>query len=165
MPVPTRLSRRHASRLANRLSDRLSDQFQARFPIRLAARLPARPAGRGAPPARSPSFSHRGATLLAAALLATGPFAPAHAGDDDERARAAVQAGQIQPLQQVLDTVARQWNGEVIAVELDREDGGWVYEIKLLSPQGAVIKLEYDAQHLTLVKAKGRGAAEARKGS
>ncbi len=112
-----------------------------------------------------PFVSRSLAALMAAGLLAIGPSWPAYADGDGERARAALQAGQIRPLQQVLDTVARQWNGEVISVELDWEDGGWVYEVKLLSPQGAVIKLEYDAKAVTLIKAKGRGVADARKGS
>jgi len=42
----------------------------------------------------------------------------------------------------------------------EREEYGkediWVYEVKLLTKKGSVLKLEYDAIHLELLKIKGR---------
>lgn len=130
-----------------------------------AARHPVRPAARrqALPTSRRSLLSHC-RTLLFLLAAAGLPCSVALAGDHDEaRARAALQAGEIVPLSRVLQTVQQQWNGELIAVKLDREDGGWVYEVKLLAPKGSVIKLEYDARNLNLVKAKGYGLSEARK--
>jgi uncharacterized membrane protein YkoI len=96
----------------------------------------------------------------------------AKADDDDERARAALRAGDVVPLVQVLSKVESLYEGDVLEVELededdDRRDGGtsagFVYEIKLLTPQGNVLKLELDAKTLEVLKVKGRGAERARR--
>ncbi|QEZ42838.1 PepSY domain-containing protein [Cupriavidus oxalaticus] len=109
----------------------------------------------------------RAARLLSAAalaaLLALAAMPAAHADKDADRARAAVQSGEILPLSRILETVSRQYAGDVIGVELDRDDGIWQYEVKLLLPGGSVAKLEYDARTAALIKAKGRGLEEARK--
>jgi len=106
------------------------------------------------------------ASLLAAllaALLAVGPVARADDDDDHDRARRALEAGEIAPLAEVLAAVERDFRGRVIEVELERDDGRWLYEIKLLTPQGAVIELEYDARSRTLLRAQGRGVDAARR--
>lgn len=70
------------------------------------------------------------------------------AADDDrdhERARAAVQAGEVLPLATLLERLQRTHPGQVLEVELEREDGRWIYELKLLQPGGQLLKLEVDA--------------------
>ncbi|WP_043420554.1 PepSY domain-containing protein [Cupriavidus basilensis] len=94
-------------------------------------------------------------------LLAVPP--PAHADKDADRARAAVQSGEILPLTRILEAVSAQYTGDVIGVKLDRDDGVWQYEVKLLLASGSVAKLEYDAKTATLLKAKGRDLDQARK--
>ncbi|WP_454726365.1 MULTISPECIES: PepSY domain-containing protein [Cupriavidus] len=101
--------------------------------------------------------------LLAALWLLPGAVPTAHADKDADRARAAVQSGEILPLTRILETVAAQYAGDVIGVKLDRDDGLWQYEVKLLLPTGAVAKLEYDARTAALLKAKGRDLEQARK--
>jgi len=127
---------------------------------------------RGARPARtasSPTWPPRAARALLplaaalALLLAAAP--PAHADKDADRARAAVQSGEILPLTRILEAVSAQYAGDVIGVKLDRDDGVWQYEVKLLLPGGSVAKLEYDAKTATLLKAKGHGLEQARKKS
>ena len=76
-------------------------------------------------------------------------------GGDHERARAALQAGEVLPLPQLLERVAREQPGQVLAVELEREDGRWVYELKLLDPAGRLVKLEVDARSAELLRRKG----------
>lgn len=104
----------------------------------------------------------RARALIAAALLALAVPA-AYADKDADRARAAVQSGEILPLSRILETVSSQYAGDVIGVELDRDDGIWQYEVKLLLPGGSVAKLKYDARTATLLKAKGRGLEDARR--
>lgn len=82
------------------------------------------------------------------ALLLTGLTLPAaRASDtrDHERARAAVQAGQVLPLPTLLERLQRTHPGQVLELELERDDGRWVYELKLLQANGQLLKLEVDA--------------------
>jgi hypothetical protein len=66
-------------------------------------------------------------------------------GRDHERARAAVQAGEVMPLPQLLQKLQRSHPGQVLELELEREDGRWVYEVKLLQAKGRLVKLAVDA--------------------
>lgn len=93
--------------------------------------------------------------LMAAMLAVAGVAGQSHADSDGDRARAALRSGEILPLSRILDMVARQYAGDVIDVKLDRDDGIWKYEVKLLLPRSTVAKLEYDARDATLLKAKG----------
>lgn len=69
----------------------------------------------------------------------------ARASSDHEQARAAVQSGQILPLQTVLRKVEEQHPGIFLEAELEKDDGVWVYEIKLLQASGQRLKLKVDA--------------------
>lgn len=97
-------------------------------------------------------------TYLALLLLPSLMLAalPAAADDDHERARRAVQAGEVLPLRTILDHVARDYPGDVIETELEEWQGRPAYEIKLISPQGQVMKLYYDARDGSLLQAKGK---------
>lgn len=64
---------------------------------------------------------------------------------DHERARAALQAGEVMPLAQLLPKLQRSHPGQVLELELEREDGRWVYEVKLLQAKGQLLKLAVDA--------------------
>ena len=101
--------------------------------------------------------------VLLAVLGAAGSASVALADTDADRARAALRSGEILPLARILDTVSRQYAGDVIDVKLDRDDGIWQYEVKLLLPTGTVAKLEYDARDARLLKAKGHDLDRARK--
>ena len=83
---------------------------------------------------------------------------PAAASDhaDHDRARAALQAGEILPLTTVLQRVAAEHPGQVLEVELEQEDGRWVYEVKLLQAGGRLVKLELDAASGELLKRRVR---------
>lgn len=91
------------------------------------------------------------------ALLLLAAAAPAAASDDDhERARRAVQAGQVLPLRTILDKVARDFPGDVIETELEELHNAPVYEIKVISPEGRVMKIYYDARDGNVLKVKGK---------
>ena len=92
------------------------------------------------------------ASMLAAGLMLA--IAPAsHADSDHDRARQALEAGEILPLKTVLERLARDTPGQVMEVELERSGGRWIYEIKLLQTGGALIKLKVDARDATVIKA------------
>mgnify|MGYP006183578581 CR=1 FL=1 len=75
---------------------------------------------------------------------------------DHDRARAALQAGDILPLTTVLQRVAAEHPGQVLEVELERDEGRWIYDIKLLQAGGGLLKLEVDAASARVLKARAR---------
>ncbi len=80
-----------------------------------------------------------------ALLLALSPIAMAAADDDHERAREALERGEVLPLAEILERVQGQMPGEVIETELDREHRHWIYELKLIDADGRIVELEVDA--------------------
>lgn len=98
--------------------------------------------------------------LMAVFLLL--PLAPQSFADNDhERARAALESGEILPLQKIIAKLEQIYPGQILEVELERDDGLWVYEIKLVRTNGVLIKIEVDASDGRLLKVKGRDIAPA----
>ena len=90
--------------------------------------------------------------LLCTVLLATST---AHADRrDHELARQALEQGQVLPLREVLDRIERQFGGQVLKIEFEREDGRFIYEIRLLQDDGRMAKLEVDARDGQVLKIK-----------
>ena len=85
-------------------------------------------------------------SLLAVCALAWHSSAAASNNGDHERALQAVQSGQVLPLAKVLALVEREHPGQVLEVELESEGRGWLYEIKLLQPDGRLTRLKVDAR-------------------
>ena len=96
------------------------------------------------------------ATLLAAVLAA--PPATADGRRDHERARAAVQAGEVMPLAKVLERLAATHPGQVLEVELEleRDEGRWLYEVRLLHRDGRLMKLKLDARTAKVLSERTR---------
>ncbi|MCC6610386.1 MAG: PepSY domain-containing protein [Burkholderiales bacterium] len=88
------------------------------------------------------------AALAAALIFAVPGSGVSWAGDasDHERARQALEAGEILPLRTILERVERDNPGQVMEVELERSRGAWIYEVKLLRKDGALVKLKVDAR-------------------
>lgn len=94
---------------------------------------------------RTLPFLRRPATLaLAGALLAAAPALQADERDH-ELARQALEQGQILPLRSVLEKVERDYQGQVLKIEFERDDGRFVYKIRLLQSDGRMAKLKVDA--------------------
>lgn len=94
-------------------------------------------------------------SVLYLAAVLTLPLA--HADSDQDRARAAVQAGQVLPLKTVLERLERDHPGQVLEVELESEGDRWVYEVKLLQAGGRLLKLEIDAASGHVLQRRERG--------
>lgn len=78
-------------------------------------------------------------------LLAIG--VPSFADDaDHETARRAVERGELLPLATILANAEKTHPGRVLDVELDRDDGRYLYEIDVLLKDGRVIELTYDGR-------------------
>ena len=81
-------------------------------------------------------------TVLAALSLLT---LFALADEDHVKARRLVESGAIQPLETILEQVQGQHPGRVLEVELEDEEGRYIYEIELLEASGQVWELKLDA--------------------
>jgi uncharacterized membrane protein YkoI len=92
--------------------------------------------------------------LLALLLLTASP-AGAQERRDHERARAALEAGQIRPLSELLAVVERRYRGRVIEADLERDDGQWLYEFKILPQNGRVFTVEIDAATGDFLRSRG----------
>lgn len=109
------------------------------------------------PTTSSPALrrARRSAAAGFAAVLIAAGVSVARAGDDGkdhERVRAAVRAGQVQPFDALRERLAKSHPGELLDLELEREQGRWIYEVKLLQPDGRIVKLEVDARSGDVLK-------------
>jgi uncharacterized membrane protein YkoI len=87
------------------------------------------------------------AKRLILSLLLLGTAAAVHADEVSiGQTRRLIEQGEILPLEQVIDMLQRQWPGHAIEVELEREDGVYLYEIEWLDPAGRVWELDVDAR-------------------
>lgn len=74
---------------------------------------------------------------------------------DHRAADAARRAGEIRPLREILEAVEAQHPGEVVGVLFGREDGIWIYEIKVLTPSGRYVEVYVDARTKKVIKTEG----------
>lgn len=91
------------------------------------------------------------AALTAATLL----LAPAAHSDeylpDHERARAALEAGEIVPLSEILELAQARDPGQAVEVNLEHEDGRWIYEVEMVTGDGRVVRTNWDAKSKALL--------------
>ncbi len=74
--------------------------------------------------------------------------------DDHDRARRALKEGRVRPLAEILARVRDQLGGEVVGVELDRQDGRYVYEFKVITSAGRLREIYVDALTAELLKSE-----------
>ncbi len=104
---------------------------------------------------RNPLF--RSLVLVGAAAAGLAALPPAIAGkSEDVDARELLRRGEILPLVRILDIVQRNVPGDIIEIELDRDDDDgastWEYEVEVLAADGAVRKLKIDARRGDVLK-------------
>ncbi|WP_287739946.1 PepSY domain-containing protein [Diaphorobacter sp.] len=92
---------------------------------------------------------HRPFVLMALAVAAATAGTAAQAAErghgDHDLARQALERGQVLPLRTVLEKVEREYQGQVLKVEFEHDDGRFIYEIRLLQQDGRMAKLKIDA--------------------
>lgn len=96
-----------------------------------------------------------------AALLAVNAIAD----DDSERlshdeARRAVARGEIKPLSEIVRVAEQSFSAPLIEVEFERFKGRYVYELVLLSADGALVELYYDAATAELMAVEHEGGGQ-----
>jgi uncharacterized membrane protein YkoI len=93
-------------------------------------------------------FATAFAMMLAAAALSANIAIPAIARDRDEQrrddVRRAVEAGEIRSLADILDAIRSRLPGEVAGVEIERKDGRWSYEFRVIDGRGRVFEVYVD---------------------
>jgi uncharacterized membrane protein YkoI len=82
---------------------------------------------------------------LGLCLFAAGPVAADGDRRDQDEARAAVESGSILPLETILARLKGRLPGEIVKVKLERERGVWIYEFRLVDPQGRLREIAVDA--------------------
>jgi uncharacterized membrane protein YkoI len=90
--------------------------------------------------------------------LVSAPAGPVGCGrataPDHDRARSAVEAGHIRPLQEILAAVRRQVPGRMLDARL-QQNGRWVYEVILLQADGQVVNVTVDARTAQVLGVQG----------
>lgn len=82
----------------------------------------------------------------------TGEYDSEH---DHERARRALECGEVMPLADVLAAVRPHISGKIIETEFEREDGIWIYEMKYINRQGLLVEIYVDARTGLILKTEG----------
>ena len=101
-----------------------------------------------------------GVLALAFALWmnVSAPTGVAHADErDHELARRALREGKVLPLRTVLDQVERQFQGQVLKVEFEHDEGRFIYEMRLLQANGQITKLKVDAVDGRVLSVRRKG--------
>ncbi len=87
--------------------------------------------------------------LVALTPAAALPVSPAGADSRDhehDAERGAVERGEIRPLADILALVRGKLPGEIAGVEIERKNGRWVYEFRLVDGKGKLFEAYVDGQ-------------------
>ncbi|MBF0153061.1 MAG: peptidase [Magnetococcales bacterium] len=98
-----------------------------------------------------PTFFRGRGVFLLVALLAGHPIA-GQADDDHEEARRLMQAGTILPLEKIVAESRKVRQGRLLEVTLKRHHGIYIYRLEVVTQQGVVWELEFDAGNGTLLE-------------
>ncbi|WP_136066166.1 PepSY domain-containing protein [Modicisalibacter radicis] len=91
--------------------------------------------------------------LSLVALLGLPLAAPAD--DDWRQLHDEVRQGRLVSLPSVLDWLQANYLGQVLEVELERDDDATRYEIEMIGPQGQLVEFEFDAASGELLEIDG----------
>ena len=86
--------------------------------------------------------------------LLTGQLVIALADDDHYEARQLREAGDILPLEVILEKLRPRYGGKILEVELERKSGQIVYEVEILAEDGVVHELYIDARSGKVLRSK-----------
>ncbi len=78
-----------------------------------------------------------------------------HDMTDEDKALGALERGEVLPLDRVLANLRDRVPGEISGIELEKENGVWVYEFKVISPRGQMMEVHIDAKTGQLIDEKG----------
>lgn len=93
------------------------------------------------------------AVFALAAVMATAPPPPLRADERDE-VHQAVERGEIRSLAAILDAVRSKLPGDVAGIEVERKDGRWLYEFRVVDDKGRLFEVYVDAKTATIERMK-----------
>jgi len=96
------------------------------------------------------------AAIAVAAMPAAVLAKDSEKDEDHDRARHALERGEILSLDKVMAVVRDRVGGDVVGVELERDDERWIYEFKVLRPDGRVVEVTVDAASARILKGGGK---------
>ena len=64
---------------------------------------------------------------------------------DHDRARRARERGEIKSLEEIMPLVTREAPGDVSHIELEHDDGLWIYEFRIIDSKGHLEEITVDA--------------------
>ncbi len=73
-------------------------------------------------------------------------------GDDHDRAKQLKEAGDILPLEEIIEKASRKYPGRILETELEVKGKQMIYELEILDVNGIVWKLKFDARTGELIK-------------
>jgi uncharacterized membrane protein YkoI len=94
-------------------------------------------------------------SLMAAFVLPFGETARAQSGGHRQNElRRDVERGEVRPLSEILAAVRQKFSGEVVKVEVERHDGRWMYELRVLADNGRILEIHVDARTAAVERVK-----------
>ena len=89
--------------------------------------------------------------LIACLLPGLAWASSAQADEEADRARRALEHGEIRPLDEVLSAARAAVPGDVVAVDLKHDEGHWLYKLRILGSDGKRRSVKIDARSLRLL--------------
>lgn len=87
-------------------------------------------------------------------MLLWSGMAISSAGVTQDEALRLRQSGEIQALEHIITKAQAQHAGTILEAELNREGGGYVYEVEILDANGAVWEMRFNAHTGELLNTK-----------
>jgi uncharacterized membrane protein YkoI len=88
---------------------------------------------------------------LVGLLAQTPALAQEDPEPDHEQAREALQRKEILPLDQVLSVIRDRVPGEIVEIELEREQNRWIYEVEIIDEAGRMRDVLVDAKNAEII--------------
>lgn len=93
-----------------------------------------------------------GACLLACKIALLACPLPASAGEGQAAARRLNASGTILSLEKITESAKKVKPGHILETELERKEGGYIYEIEILDAHGQVWEVKLDAKTGKLIQ-------------
>ncbi|MGV3552470.1 PepSY domain-containing protein [Rhizobium sp.] len=72
--------------------------------------------------------------------------------EEQDEVRAAVRAGLIRPLEEVLAEARKSIDGDIVEIEFDKDDDRYIYEIEYVRRDGQLMEMKIDAKTLAIIE-------------
>ncbi len=104
----------------------------------------------------SPIIASAAATAMAVSLLFSTGVASADSRLRQNEVRQLRESGKILPMEDILTRVRNIQSGQVVEIELEREQDAYVYKIKVIDEKDKIHKLELDAGNGKVLRRKDK---------